>query len=78
VTHYGFQWWLAPDRVQPWHYSARGMRGQYIVVIPDEDLIVVRMGRMRVESRTNNEMSPDLERWVDLGLQLKARYAERY
>lgn len=78
VLHYGFQWWLAPPHIQPWHFSARGMRGQYITVLPDEELIIVRMGRRRVEDRTNKEMSPDLPRWVQMGLNLKLRHAERH
>jgi CubicO group peptidase (beta-lactamase class C family) len=36
-TYYGYQWW-----VMPWagYYSAIGARGQYIVVLPELDMVV--------------------------------------
>ncbi|MCH2197322.1 MAG: beta-lactamase family protein [Flavobacteriales bacterium] len=78
VEHYGYQWWLAPQDNEPWHFSARGMRGQYIIAVPSEDLVIVRLGHNRVESEANATMSPDLSRWVDLGLKLKEKHAERH
>jgi CubicO group peptidase (beta-lactamase class C family) len=36
---YGYQWWVKPE-----HYSAVGHGGQYIVVSPDRDLVVVLTG----------------------------------
>ncbi|MGD8968925.1 MAG: serine hydrolase, partial [Anaerolineae bacterium] len=37
-VYYGYQWW-----VMPWagYYSAIGARGQYIVVLPELDMVVV-------------------------------------
>ena len=35
---YGFLWWIDATRG---HYFARGNSGQYIAVLPDEDMVVV-------------------------------------
>ncbi|MEE2636211.1 MAG: serine hydrolase [Acidobacteriota bacterium] len=45
--HYGGQWWLVPDGrrdVPKDAYSTSGNRGQYVVVVPTHDLVIVRRG----------------------------------
>ena len=46
VDYYGYHWWLAKRNGHPMFY-ARGILGQYIVVIPDERMIIVRLGIKR-------------------------------
>ena len=44
---YGGQWWLVPDDrtdVPADAYSTAGNRGQYVVVVPSYDLVIVRRG----------------------------------
>jgi len=44
---YGGQWWLVPDGrddVPQTAYSTAGNRGQYVIVVPDQDLVIVRRG----------------------------------
>ncbi len=41
---YGYQWWIEPERYGYFGYSARGYLGQYILVIPDLNLIIVCTG----------------------------------
>lgn len=43
---YGYQWWLemAGDEGLPPYYSALGHDGQYVHVVPEHDLVVVRNG----------------------------------
>lgn len=44
---YGGQWWLVPDDrtdVPKDAYSTAGNRGQYVVVVPSHDLVIVRRG----------------------------------
>jgi CubicO group peptidase (beta-lactamase class C family) len=45
---YGYQWWI---REQKGHkvYYARGILGQYIFVIPDQNTVIVRLGHERAE-----------------------------
>ena len=46
-NHYGGQWWLVPDSrtdVPSDAYSTAGNRGQYVVVVPSHDLVIVRRG----------------------------------
>jgi CubicO group peptidase (beta-lactamase class C family) len=44
---YGAQFWLVPDErddVPPDAYSTAGNRGQYVVIVPSYDLVIVRRG----------------------------------
>ena len=46
-NQYGGQWWLVPDNrddVPKTAYSTAGNRGQYVVVVPSHDLVIVRRG----------------------------------
>lgn len=44
VPYYGHQWWLDETPGGREMYSAQGHDGQYIYVVPDLDLVVVRTG----------------------------------
>ncbi|MEM9836926.1 MAG: serine hydrolase [Bacteroidota bacterium] len=44
---YGGQWWLVPDSrtdVPKDAYATAGNRGQYVIVVPSHDLVIVRRG----------------------------------
>ena len=44
---YGAQWWLVPDDrddVPRDAYATAGNRGQYVIVVPSQDLVIVRRG----------------------------------
>ncbi len=46
-NQYGGQWWLVPDNrndVPKNAYSTAGNRGQYVIVVPSHDLVIVRRG----------------------------------
>ena len=47
---YGGQWWL--ELAGPGSFSANGYDGQYIVIVPEKDLILVRHGMS--EARKDN------------------------
>lgn len=46
VDHYGYHWWLANVKAQKIFY-ARGIQGQYITVLPIDEIVLVRLGRKR-------------------------------
>lgn len=44
---YGYGWWLG-SHMGKRYYSMRGHNGQYTIVFPDEDVIVVRLGHAQL------------------------------
>ena len=53
VDYYGYHWWLMQLDGHSMFY-ARGIYGQYIIVIPDERIIIVRLGKKRGEKTEGN------------------------
>ena len=43
--YYGYQWWLLPKYEGVFY--ARGLHGQYIIVIPSKKIVIVRLGHQR-------------------------------
>ncbi|MFT3936226.1 MAG: serine hydrolase [Chitinophagaceae bacterium] len=43
--YYGYQWWLVP--YEPGVFYARGILGQYIIVMPAQNMVIVRLGKHR-------------------------------
>ena len=42
---YGFQWWFVPyDKKEGWIFSGSGYGGQYLMVMPEYDIVVVFNG----------------------------------
>ena len=46
---YGRHWWLWPDL--PGVFACHGYEGQYTVVVPDRDLVVVHLGKSPIDHR---------------------------
>jgi CubicO group peptidase (beta-lactamase class C family) len=61
---YGLHWWLGSFEGERF-FSCRGMRGQYIVVFPEEKLICVRLGHNQSKVRNNN-MPEDLYKYIKI------------
>ncbi len=53
VDYYGYHWWLLNYRGMTMPV-ARGILGQYIIVIPEHNAIVVRLGHERSQTQINN------------------------
>jgi CubicO group peptidase (beta-lactamase class C family) len=67
-TWYGFHWWLGKYKGHDM-FSCRGLRGQYIVVVPNLELIVVRTGHKQNKERVEH-MPTDLFRYLDMASSL--------
>lgn len=64
-NYYGFQWWLVPDSKGVFY--ARGILGQYVIVIPEHKTVIVRLGKVKspVLSKTTPKLVFDLIDWVN-------------
>ena len=66
IDYYGFAWWLTKHEEHEVFYM-QGILGQYVIVIPDLDVIIVRLGRTRGE-KSNGINPDDLKIWITEGL----------
>ncbi|KAA9333817.1 serine hydrolase domain-containing protein [Adhaeribacter soli] len=48
---YGLHWWLIPDYKGLEIFYARGILGQYIIMVPEKELVIVRLGEKRGEKK---------------------------
>ncbi len=68
-NRYGYSWWLMPGYKGHDIFYARGILGQYIIMIPDENMIVVRLGKMRELTAINGHPT-DLYWYIDAALEM--------
>lgn len=68
-TKYGYAWWLIPDYKGHSLYYARGILGQYIICIPDQNMVIVRLGRKRDKDKTQDHPL-DLFYYIDAALEM--------
>jgi CubicO group peptidase (beta-lactamase class C family) len=61
---YGYGFWLSDYKEKDIFYM-RGIRGQYVIVIPDDDLIIVRLGENLIKKDENEEHAPDFYKYID-------------
>jgi len=61
---YGYGWWLS-DYMDKQIYYMQGHLGQYVIVIPQDDLIIVRLGHLRDERADGNFHRKDFYVYID-------------
>lgn len=65
---YGYSWWLGAYKDFDFYFM-RGIKGQYVLVIPSKDLIVVRLGRTR-DSSGDRDHPNDVYQYIDMALEM--------
>lgn len=69
-SFYGYQFWIANYHGLKISYM-RGILGQYILVIPELDAVIVRLGKDRdKEYNVEQEYSKDLDVWLEAGMEI--------
>jgi len=61
---YGYGWWLSDYKDKKIFYM-RGHLGQYVIVIPQDDLIIVRLGHQNAPSTNGTAHSNDFYTYID-------------
>ncbi len=61
---YGYGWWIS-DHLGKQLYYMQGHLGQYVIVIPEDDLIIVRLGHERDERADGNFHRNDFYLYID-------------
>jgi CubicO group peptidase (beta-lactamase class C family) len=67
---YGYSWWMIPQYEGHPIFYARGILGQYILCIPDLDMIVVRLGEDRLPGDSDG-VPADVYYYLDAAFALR-------
>lgn len=59
---YGYSWWLGDFEGRPYYYMD-GHLGQYVIVVPQDELIVVRLGHQE-DGRRKNDKDADFYKFI--------------
>jgi CubicO group peptidase (beta-lactamase class C family) len=66
-NYYGYQWWIAA--AYPGVFYARGILGQYTIIIPSKKMVIVRLGHKRSDSKVNS-LSEEVDALINWGKNL--------
>lgn len=61
---YGYGFWLSNYNEKEIFYM-RGILGQYVIVIPEDDLIIVRLGHNLIKRKEEEEHAPDFFMYIN-------------
>lgn len=66
---YGYGWWL--EKYKGFRcFMMRGHLGQYVIVLPEIDVIIVRLGHLKGDAIANNPFTEDIYVYMDAALDL--------
>ncbi len=63
--YYGYQWWIDPEHKEIFY--ARGILGQYIIMIPSKKIIIVRLAK-KTDSKRVNTVPTEVRYLINWGL----------
>ena len=69
---YGMGLWINNDYRIP-HYYMRGLNGQYVVVIPQYDMIIVRLGKKEGYEKDSKNRPKETELYIDEVLKMMTK-----
>lgn len=64
ATHYGYGFWLSDYKDKEIFYM-RGVLGQYVIMIPEDDLIIVRLGRQLIKKEKEEMHYKDFYMYIN-------------
>lgn len=64
TPHYGYGFWLSDYKNKDIFYM-RGVLGQYVIIIPEDDLVIVRLGRKLIRSTNGDKHYKDFYMYID-------------
>ena len=67
--HYGYGWWLRNYNGYN-TFMMRGHLGQYVIVVPEEDLIIVRLGHRKDRKIEDEDFTKDIFVYLDAGIEI--------
>jgi len=65
VNYYGFSWWLIPGYKGQNIAYCRGILGQYIITIPEKNIVIVRLGKVRGKKEESEPHFPETYQMID-------------
>ncbi len=71
LDFYGYHWWILNHKGLKINY-ARGILGQYILMIPEKNMVIVRLGHKRSKERIN-WLPADIYTWIDTALEIESQ-----
>ena len=69
---YGMGLWINNDYIIP-HYYMRGLNGQYVVVIPQYDMIIIRLGKNEGDEKDSKNRPKETELYIDEVLKMMTK-----
>ncbi|MBL4625825.1 MAG: beta-lactamase family protein, partial [Flavobacteriales bacterium] len=71
TDQYGYAWWVMNYKENEIFY-ARGINGQYTIVIPGQELVIVRLGHKRIKEK-GAKHPKDVYFYIDAALEMIAK-----